>query len=296
MLFRLRCLCTRRFVRACSLAGLVLLGEGARADVDVWSSVGPNGGNVFALAIDPHAPATIYAGTGGGAQRFNSSRGGGVFRTTNGGASWQPAGSGLPGDAVLSLAIDPVTTSTLYAGTRNHGVFEEHGRRGDLDSARGQCRVVEGLRDRRRPGDAGHALRGNGQRCPEEHRRRSDLDGDDGRPRDAALLRSCNRPGDALDPLRGDAEQRHLQERRRGRDLDGGLERPDGNECLHDRVDPKTPSTLYAGTNGSGIFKSTDGAATWKAAGRRRGDQLRHRHRSRHAHDGLCLRQRRAGR
>ena len=31
-------------------------------------------------------------------------------------------------------------------------------------------------------------------------------------------------------------------------------------------VDPKTPSTLYAGTNGSGVFKSTDGAATWNAA------------------------------
>ena len=31
-------------------------------------------------------------------------------------------------------------------------------------------------------------------------------------------------------------------------------------------MDPKSPSTVYAGTNGSGVFKSTDGAATWKAA------------------------------
>jgi hypothetical protein len=69
VLARLRCLLTRRFVRVCALAGLVLLTGVARGDVEVWSSIGPNGGTVFALAIDPHAPATIYAGTGWSASR-----------------------------------------------------------------------------------------------------------------------------------------------------------------------------------------------------------------------------------
>ena len=118
-----RCVLTRRCVYACVYAGLVLLAPAASGDVDVWGSIGPTGANVFALAIDPHAPATIYAGTGGGAQRFNSTAGGGVFKTTNGGASWQPAG-GWPGAAVLSLAIDPVTSSTVYAGTRNRGIWK----------------------------------------------------------------------------------------------------------------------------------------------------------------------------
>ena len=117
-----RCVLTRRCAYACTFAGLVLLAGVARADVDVWGSIGPTGGTVFALAIDPHAPATIYAGTGGGAQKFSSSPGGSVFKTTNGGASWVGAGIGLTADAVLSLAIDPVTSSTVYAGTRNHGV------------------------------------------------------------------------------------------------------------------------------------------------------------------------------
>ena len=31
-------------------------------------------------------------------------------------------------------------------------------------------------------------------------------------------------------------------------------------------IDPVTPSTLYAGISGSGIYKSTDNAATWTAA------------------------------
>ena len=62
------------------------------------------------MAIVPGAPSTLYAAT---------SRGG-VFKTTNGGASWSPVNSGLDGLAalgVLSLAIDPTAPDTVYAGT-----------------------------------------------------------------------------------------------------------------------------------------------------------------------------------
>ncbi|WP_347244981.1 hypothetical protein, partial [Thermogutta sp.] len=44
----------------------------------VWRSIGPEGGSIYALAIDPATPGTLYAGTYGG----------GVFKSTNGGASW----------------------------------------------------------------------------------------------------------------------------------------------------------------------------------------------------------------
>src|SRR4051812_16183038 len=30
-------------------------------------------------------------------------------------------------------------------------------------------------------------------------------------------------------------------------------------------VDPTTPTTVYAGTSGGGLFKSTDGGVTWSA-------------------------------
>ena len=36
------------------------------AGFNVWTSIGPEGGNVSALAIDPATPATLYAGTWGG--------------------------------------------------------------------------------------------------------------------------------------------------------------------------------------------------------------------------------------
>jgi photosystem II stability/assembly factor-like uncharacterized protein len=44
-----------------------------------------------------------------------------LFKTTNGGASWNPENAGLP-NYVTALAIDPQNSSTLYAGS-NSGVF-----------------------------------------------------------------------------------------------------------------------------------------------------------------------------
>ena len=48
----------------------------------------------------------------------------GVFKTTDGGASWTPANTGLSGIHVFSLAIDPRTPTTVYAGTFGNKVFK----------------------------------------------------------------------------------------------------------------------------------------------------------------------------
>ena len=37
-----------------------------QAGMNVWTTHGPYGASVTALAIDPHTPSTLYAGTGGG--------------------------------------------------------------------------------------------------------------------------------------------------------------------------------------------------------------------------------------
>ena len=47
----------------------------------------------------------------------------GVFKSTNGGGNWSPANTGLTATTVHTLAIDPVTPTTLYAGT-DDGVFK----------------------------------------------------------------------------------------------------------------------------------------------------------------------------
>jgi hypothetical protein len=50
--------------------------------------------------------------------------GGGVFKSTNAGASWTPADTGLPNLAINALAIDPSNPATFFAGTMGGGVFK----------------------------------------------------------------------------------------------------------------------------------------------------------------------------
>ena len=75
-----------------------------------WSSNGPEGADILALAIDPSNPATIYAGTQGRE----------IFKSTDSGGSW--AKCNLTAADVFSLAIDPKTPTTLYAG--GYGAFK----------------------------------------------------------------------------------------------------------------------------------------------------------------------------
>jgi hypothetical protein len=67
----------------------------------------PEAADVAMLAIDP--PSTLYTGL---------DNGGGVFKSTTGGAPWSPANTALPENAsVLALAIDPTSPRILYTGT-----------------------------------------------------------------------------------------------------------------------------------------------------------------------------------
>jgi photosystem II stability/assembly factor-like uncharacterized protein len=108
---------TRSIGSAALLVALANLAGGApavSAGVNVWTSHGPAGTNVNALAIDPATPETVYAGTGDG-----------VFKSTNGGTTWNAANTGLPINAdIAALAIDPVTPTILFAGTFHNGVFK----------------------------------------------------------------------------------------------------------------------------------------------------------------------------
>jgi photosystem II stability/assembly factor-like uncharacterized protein len=78
-----------------------------------WQAIGPFGGDVRTIAIDPANGQTVYAGAYGG----------GVFKSTNGGASWTSIGNGITSKSVTSLAIDPINSQTVYAGTEG-GFFK----------------------------------------------------------------------------------------------------------------------------------------------------------------------------
>ena len=86
-----------------------------------WTSVGPvpipNGqttgvsvpvsGRVTSIAVHPTNATTVYAGTAGG----------GLYRSLDGGSSWTQLMDGALSLAIGSIAVDPVTTSTIIVGT-----------------------------------------------------------------------------------------------------------------------------------------------------------------------------------
>lgn len=75
---------------------------------------------VSALVFDPTNPEIIYAGTGEGYFNSDSQRGLGMFKTTDGGQTWQALASTQTIDFhfVNSIVISPGNNQRLYAATR----------------------------------------------------------------------------------------------------------------------------------------------------------------------------------
>ncbi len=79
---------------------------GASRDL-TWESIGPEGGYIWELAVDPGNPDIIYAVPLASPENR-------LFRSTDGGDSWSLVGP-IAG-SINALAVDPVSPSTLYAG------------------------------------------------------------------------------------------------------------------------------------------------------------------------------------
>lgn len=73
---------------------------------------GPEFAEVLALTRHPEQPGRLYAGTAGG-----------VFESTDGGASWQARGNGLNSVEIVAIAIDPSDRNVLAAGSEGFGLF-----------------------------------------------------------------------------------------------------------------------------------------------------------------------------
>ncbi|HZT73057.1 MAG TPA: hypothetical protein VE996_05365 [Terriglobales bacterium] len=208
-----------------------------------WRLIGPfRGGRVLAVSGVPGNPLVFYFGAVAG----------GVWKTTDGGLSWQPQFQHEPVSSIGAIAVAPSNPNIIYVGTGEACI------RGDISYGDGVWKSLDGGKTWRHMGldDTQHI----GRLIVDPH--------DPNRVFVAAL-------GHAFGPN---------AERGVFRSLDGGqtwqkvLFKDDHTGAIDLSFDPQNPNIVFAalwqaqrypwamvsGGPGSGLYRSVDGGATWK--------------------------------
>jgi FG-GAP-like repeat len=241
-----------------------------------WNSAGSDllSAPIRALAIDPRHPATIYAAT----ERS------GVFKSLNGGLSWNVAGTGLPATAtVQSLAIDPVNSDNIYAGTdvllpARAEVFRSNdgGQHWESSWLPASSKVVAQTIYALVVDPSNPAVIYAGTLNPETFSNSNQAgafkSSDGGRtwtgmeglwgPDHRAIMSM------AIDPIRTSNVYAASMNGSLWRSTDAGGRSTSASFGVRNptlAIDPANPSTIYAGDGlGRGIFKSTNGGVSWQ--------------------------------
>jgi len=74
---------------------------------DLWAQLGLAGSRINAIAVDPWCPDVVYAGTNGE----------GIYRSVDGGNTWQAVNNGLNSRWIQSIAINASAPNVIYATT-----------------------------------------------------------------------------------------------------------------------------------------------------------------------------------
>lgn len=249
-------------VYAATSEGLIKSGDNGVS----WAEFGTNV-PLFAVAIDPSSPLTIYAG---------NAAGNGLLKSTDAGGHWQFINTGLPllhdssgsySPLVVSLSVDPANTSTVYAGTYASGLFVSANKGGSwaatssgirntfvtalaLTPVSGQSTVYAGT--------LGGGVYQSTDGAQSWSARNAGLD--------SSVVNTMVLDSNAADTIYAGTSD--------------GVSRSDDGGGSWQAVDtgfpvfsvlalvlaPGSPETLFAATPGGGVLKSSDGGSTWSAS------------------------------
>src|SRR5437773_3569567 len=100
-------------------------------------------GSIGDIAVAPANPSVIYVGSGEGLQRPDLSTGDGMYKSIDGGQSWQHLGL-REGQQIASIAVDPNDENRLFVAVLGHpyGPNEERGVYRSTDGGRTFQRVL----------------------------------------------------------------------------------------------------------------------------------------------------------
>lgn len=247
---------------------LVAAATAASGSSSFWTPVGPFGGPMFRVAVDPTNPAVLYTA---------SVYGSGIFISSDGGASWRRAAASLRDVDFYELEVDregtvwarvnaPEGAGRLLRVPGGGSIWEYVPIVGEA--------IAEGLA--LDPGNAATLyVTGNGATQTEQGLFRSTDHGSTWR----SILRNCASAGDvsnlpqvvAIDPtdspvLYASSSKGLCKTTDAGGSwafTDMGIPAGRGNGGGHWAIDPHDPRIVYAAITDWGFARSTDAGTTW---------------------------------
>lgn len=221
-----------------------------------WTSNGPYGGGIRAIAIDPVTPTTLYVGV----------ELGGIYKSTDGAANWQKLDLGQAGTfaTIETISVDPVNPHNLYASVYGAGIFKstDGGDSWDLLNAGLSETVIHGIVVDPVNPDILYAATFYGGVF-------KSIDGGNNWSQSNAGLPSLSIPCIVQKSGNPDVLFAGVWGEGIYRSVDGGESWTPANAGLTNLdvialvPDPATPETIYAGAINGGIYKSINGGEEW---------------------------------
>ncbi len=230
---------------------------------------------IVVLQLHPKNPDIIYVATNDY-----------IYKTRDGGQTWTNLSKGMSHSRVISMAVDPVYPATVYAGTKGDAVFKSHdggqrwvSMRTGLDDATITSVVNQFIFD---PADNTHIFLATTMGVFEtkdggEHWTKK-MEGMKEVLMVVTLAMDPTRPAILYAGTSGGV-YKSVDQAGHWEKVNNGLVPPDlvkTSRALNVStvvVDPFSPDTVYAATL-NGLYKSTDGAASWKRIGESLADQM----------------------
>jgi photosystem II stability/assembly factor-like uncharacterized protein len=221
---------------------------------DRWSAAGLNWAGISALYASPAGGGTLFAGTDGD----------GLYQSRDSGQTWTHGQSGLTATLATSLALSPEDPSTYYAGLSGGGVVRslDHGLSWSPFNENLSDRVIHALVQ----DPSGSSLFALSESAGLFRRNIHD-------PRatwQKVPLSALARFQPALEPeinLLSESGETFMRGPESPLPAEGLLAAEATAPLLSLAFAHSDPQVAYLGTNGAGVFRSSDGGATWTPAG-----------------------------
>ena len=218
---------------------------------------------IGAIAVDPTNDQIVYVGTGEANYANHSRYGLGIYKTTDGGATWTHlAEDTFAGRTFSKMVIDPANTNTIYAAVASAGGFPALAAAKGHPDATGPVGVFKSV-------DAGETWTLLAGGLPAVEASDIAIDRDNPATLYAAIGNIYGDPGNGIYKTTDGGTT--------WTKLGGGLPTANVGRISLD-VSPSSPQTLYAlytrqasstgsGASNIGGFRSDDGGTTWYARG-----------------------------